>query len=90
MMMQRHVFISGTVQGVFFRDFVKQKANEFNVFGWVKNISDGRVEGVFVGEEEDVDRLVEECRTGPPHAEVVEIEVLCEYPGQFESFEIRQ
>ncbi len=52
-----HILVSGKVQGVFFRSSTKDKAEELSLSGWVRNLSDGRVEAVFEGETEDVDNL---------------------------------
>jgi acylphosphatase len=65
-------------------------AVKFGVCGWVRNLFDGRVEAVFEGEKENVKRLVEFCRRGPPGARVENVEVLWEdYKGEFEGFRIR-
>jgi len=52
-----HVIVSGRVQGVFFRAETKEKAKELGVFGWVKNLSEGRVEAVFEGERATVEEI---------------------------------
>jgi len=85
-----HVIISGRVQGVFFRSETKREAERHGVKGWVRNLSDGRVEAVFEGEEESVTRLVEFCERVPPDAEVTSATVIWEhYRGEFKGFEIR-
>ena len=73
-----HIFVSGLVQGVFFRHRTKQLADSLNVKGWVKNLHDGRVEAVFEGEEDSVRKLVDFCKTGPRGAYVTNIDVLFE------------
>ncbi len=86
-----HVFISGRVQGVFFRSSTKGKAEELGISGWVRNLSDGRVEAVFEGEEGSVKRMVEWCRKGPEYAWVDDVEVMSEnYSGEFEGFALRR
>ena len=65
-----HVFISGRVQGVGFRQFVHAEALARGLVGWARNLSDGRVEAVFAGEDAAVDDIVETCRRGPPGAQV--------------------
>jgi acylphosphatase len=60
------VFVSGRVQGVFFREETRWRAKEHNVAGWVRNLSDGRVEAVFEGEDGDVTKMIGFCRRGPP------------------------
>lgn len=78
--------MSGRVQGVFFRDDCRREAVAAGVDGWVRNRPDGRVEAVFEGEPDAVDRLVSWCRTGPPSARVTGIEVVDEEPGQEAGF----
>ncbi|MEE8294393.1 MAG: acylphosphatase [Sphingomonadales bacterium] len=69
------VRIIGQVQGVFFRVWVKEKADNLGVMGWIRNRLDGDVEGLFVGPEEAVDALVEVCREGPKPALIDEIKI---------------
>jgi acylphosphatase len=83
------VFVSGRVQGVFFRSETRQKARKHKVAGWVRNLPDGRVEAVFEGKEEDVKKLIEFCERGSSGARVTKIEVMQEtYTGEFENFRI--
>ena len=85
-----HVWVSGIVQGVFFRANTKDLALRLGVNGWVRNLPDGRVEAVFEGEEEKVKEMIEFCKKGPPGSRVDEIDVKEEkYKGEFNSFEIR-
>jgi acylphosphatase len=86
-----HVFISGRVQGVFFRANTRKKALDLGVTGWVKNLRDGRVEAVFEGKKSAVENIVEWCHDGPPHSKVTEVnEDWSEEPtGEFVSFSIR-
>ena len=85
-----HVWVSGIVQGVFFRANTKDLALRLGVNGWVRNLPDGRVEAVFEGEEEKVKEIIEFCKKGPPGSRVDEIDVKEEeYKGEFNSFEIR-
>lgn len=85
-----HVFISGDVQGVFFRANTRDTAVRLGLTGWVRNIPDGRVEAVFEGEKEKVEKALEFCRTGPAGAAVNEADVKWgDYKGEFEVFEIR-
>jgi len=85
-----HVFVSGRVQGVFFRYETRQHARRVGVTGWIRNLPDGRVEAVFEGEKEAVEYMIEFCRRGPPAARVEKVEVIWEpYKGEFESFTIK-
>ena len=80
-MMQAHVYISGFVQGVGFRAYVRSKARKMGVTGWVRNLTDGRVEGVFQGEKEVVLRLISLCNRGPFFAKTTDIVVDWEEQG---------
>jgi len=85
-----HVYASGRVQGVFFRTETQDEAIRHGVTGWVRNMPNGRVEAVFEGERDRVDKLIEFCRHGPPGAEVSRVEVVWEeYKGDFREFRIR-
>jgi acylphosphatase len=84
-----HVFISGWVQGIFFRQNTKQKAESHGVTGWVRNLPDGRVEALFEGEEEDVKALVDFCRKGPRGAVITNVDVTFErFAGEFRNFKV--
>ncbi len=86
-----HVFVSGKVQGVFFRSGTKDKAEELGLAGWVRNLSDGRVEAVFEGEEGKVEKMLEWCWKGPEYARVATVEVIPEpYKGEFSGFLLRR
>ena len=82
-----HIFVSGIVQGVFFRQKTKQQADSLGVNGWVRNLPDGRVEAVFEGGEEAVKKIVDYSRHGPANAYVTHIEASWEpYRGEFRGF----
>ena len=83
------VLVSGRVQGVFFRDTCRRLSEQHGVAGWVRNLPDGRVEAVFEGPAEDVDRLVEWAHHGPRHAVVDHIEIRAEPPEGLDTFRIR-
>lgn len=90
MMVRAHVFISGRVQGVFFREETRRLAKAQGVTGWVRNCTDGRVEAVFEGEELAVQRLLDWCHTGPPQARIQEVRIEREPPtGEFVGFDVR-
>ncbi|MGB9778102.1 MAG: acylphosphatase [Candidatus Bathyarchaeales archaeon] len=90
MKVRAHVFVSGMVQGVFFRSETQYEAKKRNVTGWIRNLPDGRVEAVFEGEEEKVKELINFCKRGPPGARVTSVNVCWEtYTGEFKDFEIR-
>lgn len=83
------MFVSGSVQGVFFRYEARERARSAAVAGWVRNLPDGRVEAVFEGPEDAVEALVEWCRRGPRGAEVTDVEALAEDPEGLEGFDVR-
>lgn len=85
-----HVFVSGTVQGVFYRASTREQANNCGVDGWVKNLDDGRVEAVFEGPEDAVGEMVEWCYEGSSRARVDDVEVSYEEPTGHDSFQIRR
>ena len=83
------LFVTGRVQGVFFRQTLKTKAIQNDVFGWVKNLKDGRVEAVLEGEDEKVSRLIEWSHGGPANARVEDVEIINEkFTGEFTKFEV--
>lgn len=86
----KHVFVSGTVQGVYFRASTRKKAEEVGVSGWVRNLPDGRVEALFVGEEDTLEEVLVFCHKGPERARVESVEVSdAEDPGDLEGFTVR-
>ncbi|MFI1469750.1 acylphosphatase [Streptomyces wuyuanensis] len=88
-MVRKRVVVSGTVQGVFYRDSCRRVAEEHAVTGWVRNLADGRVEAVFEGEPDAVETLVRWARLGPPSADVRAAEVRDEEPEGLVRFEVR-
>ncbi len=82
------VYIDGTVQGIFYRAFVKENAEKENVKGFVRNLEDGRVEVFLEGDTEDVDKMVELCKTGPKHSDIKKVEVKPEKFQDFKTFKI--
>jgi acylphosphatase len=86
---RRRVTVTGRVQGVFFRDSLRQRANSHDVAGWATNRTDGAVEAVFEGEPDDVERLITFAKTGPRQAEVDSVDVREEEPEGLSGFEIR-
>lgn len=74
-MKQAHLYISGFVQGVGYRAYVRSKAKKLGLFGWVRNLSDNRVEAVLQGEKEKIEKLLKLCNRGPFFAKVSNIVV---------------
>lgn len=82
--------ISGRVQGVFFRDSARGRATELGLDGWVRNLSDGRVEVVVEGPPERVQEMLAWCARGPERADVSDVETHNEDPtGEREGFRVR-
>ncbi|MEX2535718.1 MAG: acylphosphatase [Trueperaceae bacterium] len=78
--------VSGDVQGVGYREFVRRTALDLNLAGYAENLDDGRVEVVAEGAGEDLDLLLVRLRMGPAHAEVDEIEVAWGEGGGLDRF----
>jgi acylphosphatase len=75
---RKHVWVTGRVQGVWFRQTCADLAREAGLGGWVRNLADGRVEAVFEGEDSAVAAMIEWCHTGPARAAVRGVEVVAE------------
>ncbi|PSQ33516.1 acylphosphatase [Halobacteriales archaeon SW_10_68_16] len=84
-----HVYVSGRVQGVYFRATTREEAREAGVDGWVRNLPDGRVEAVFEGPREDVEEMVAFCHEGSSTARVEDVEVTYEDLQGEAGFEVR-
>jgi acylphosphatase len=84
-----HVYVTGKVQGVYFRATTRDEAERRDVDGWVRNLDDGRVEAVFEGPEADVEELVEFCHEGSSAARVETVEVTYEDPRGEAGFRVR-
>jgi acylphosphatase len=84
------VYISGMVQGVFFRHETKKRALRQGISGWVRNLEDGRVEALFEGETEAIEKMLNFCRNGPPGADVQNLDVNTEtWKGEFRDFTVK-
>ena len=83
------LFVTGRVQGVFFRQSLKAKSIQNDVFGWVKNLQDGRVECLLEGKKENISILVEWANSGPANAIVENVEVHNEkFNNEFTKFDV--
>ena len=84
-----HIFVSGKVQGVYYRQNTMEAAKAEKVTGWVRNLSDGRVEAILEGDEPSVSKVVEWCQKGPPNAQVEKVDATLEkYTDEFSDFTI--
>ncbi|MBC7338593.1 MAG: acylphosphatase [Firmicutes bacterium] len=88
-LVRAHVYISGHVQGVFFRATTREQADRLGVAGWVRNLPDGRVEAVLEGPRPAVHACLQWCHHGPPGARVTGVEVEWEAPRGERAFRVR-
>jgi len=82
------LYITGTVQGIFYRAFVKENAEKLNVKGFVRNLEDGRVEVFLEGNTNEVDKMIELCKKGPKHSEIRKVEIKDEKFQDFRVFKV--
>jgi len=83
------LFVTGKVQGVFFRQTLKVMAKQNNIFGWVKNLPDGRVESVLEGDEEQISVIVKWAHGGPANSRVKNVEIRNEkFIAEFSTFDV--
>jgi len=83
----RHLVIHGRVQGVYFRDSMRQQARRLGVTGWVRNRSDGTVEAMVQGKADAVEQMIKWAHRGPDAAQVIQVQIE-EAQGQFDSFNL--
>lgn len=83
------VVVSGSVQGVWFRESCRAEAEQRQVAGWVRNRPDGTVEAEFEGSPVAVSEMVAWCRVGPPHAAVVAVDQQTVAPVDDQGFRVR-
>lgn len=84
-----HCFVSGRVQGVFFRQSTQAQANLHGLTGWVKNLQDGRVEVMAFGNQEQLESFRQWLNTGPPTAQVIGVECEEAEYQEFKDFCVR-
>ena len=82
------VYITGIVQGVFFRKYIEEKANELGIRGYVRNLEDGRIEVVAEGKDDAINTMFEICEKGTPHTEIKDIQMQELKHQGFEGFKI--
>jgi len=88
-LVRRRVVVRGRVQGVFFRDSMRERAETAGVAGWVRNCADGSLEAVLEGPEDAVKELARFASSGPPRASVDDVQLGEEEPEGLRGFEIR-
>lgn len=82
------LYISGTVQGVFFRTFIKENAEKLGIKGFVRNLEDGRVEVFAEGNPEEIRKMIDICKKGPKHSEIRSVEEKEEKFQDFKQFKV--
>ena len=82
------LYVIGSVQGVFFRSFLKENAERYNVKGFTRNLEDGRIEVFLEGNSEDVNKMIELCKKGPRHAKIKNIDIILEKFQDFKTFKV--
>ncbi len=85
-----HILISGEVQGVYFRSFIKERAQELGLTGYVRNAPDHKVEAIVEGHELKINKLIEICKEGPLGAKVSQVKATTQpYKGEFKEFRVK-
>jgi len=85
-----HIYVYGRVQGVYYRQTAINKSIEFDLKGWVRNLSDGGVELVIEGDESAVEKMIKWCHEGPVMSRVIRVDVQKEqFLGSFDNFKIK-
>ena len=84
-----HCYVTGRVQGVCFRLSTREQANSYGLTGWVRNLSDGRVEIMAFGDEQQLDKLNHWLKSGPNMAQVIDVESATVEFQKFEGFNVR-
>ena len=82
------LYIEGTVQGIFFRSFIKENAERYDVKGFTRNLEDGRVEIFLEGNVENVDKVMELCKKGPKHSIIRNVQIKPEKFQGFKGFKV--
>ena len=89
-MQKTKIIISGFVQGVSFRSFIKKQADLLNIKGYVLNTKDSKIEAILEGEKNKITILIERCKKGPTFARVTKIEIINqEFKNEFDNFQIK-
>lgn len=84
-----HLTVQGTVQGIFFRQFVKEHATNLKLTGFVRNLENGDVEIIAEGEPEQIERLAQLVKKGPEHAQIRNVQFKeKKWSGEFKDFKI--
>lgn len=79
------LYVDGTVQGVFFRVFIKENAERYDVKGFVRNLDDGRIEIFLEGNTDNVNKMIELSKKGPKHSQIRNVEIK---PERFQDLKV--
>ncbi len=82
------LYINGTVQGVFFRNFIKENAERYDLKGFTRNLENGIIEVFIEGDSDKVEKMIELCKKGPKHAQIKNVEIKSEPFQSFRVFKI--
>lgn len=83
------IIISGTVQGIFFRNFTRENANKLDLKGYIRNLEDGNIEIFVEGEKDNINSLIDLLKKGPPYSQIRDVKVETRiWSGDFKEFKI--
>jgi len=82
------LYVEGSVQGVFFRNFIRENAEKLDLNGFTRNLEDGRVEVFLEGDNDKVDKMIELCKKGPKHSQIRKVEEKEEKFQDFKNFKV--
>ena len=82
------LYVTGIVQGIFFRKFIKENAERYNVKGFIRNLEDGRIEIFLEGNTNEVNKMIELCKKGPKHSQIRTVDIKPEKFQDFKEFKI--
>ena len=82
------LYIDGTVQGVFFRVFIKENAERHNLKGFTRNLDNGKIEVFIEGDSNNVMKMIELCKKGPKHSKIKKVEIKSEPFQDFKIFKV--
>jgi len=83
------IIISGTVQGIFFRNFAKENANKLNLKGYIRNLENGNIEIFVEGEKDNINSLIDLLKKGLPYSQIRDVKVETRgWSGDFKEFKI--
>lgn len=83
------IIISGTVQGIFFRNFTRENANKLNLKGYIRNLEDGNIEIFVEGEKDNINSLIDLLKKDPPYSQIRDVKVETRrWSGDFKEFKI--